>query len=171
MKKIIVSSKYILGILLLITFFISCNVQTGSVSLGDVFFTSKIFGTYRWTTEGLSLINQENNIFPQQPNPLYTSEMIFNIDESGVLTSINQQNTVSLSLVYTLQSDTNSAVYNILTPTVMNSGSQIKNKRYLKIHLDENTNIYFSEFSDSTNIAEKSQATLKVAQPSFIVPN
>lgn len=164
------SSLKKIGLIILFFSGATCNnVPTGSVSLSDVSFTAKIFGTYRWTDEGLFIINKADNIFPTVPTNPYTSEMIFNIEECGTLSAINNNFTFRVILINALDSDDNSAIYQIITPTSSTAGAGIKNTPYLKIRLDENTNVYFSPFTSTTNLANTVEAKSLVAQPSFII--
>jgi len=162
MNSLLIKILLILSYLLILINFISaCSTNVGNISLTDEVYLDQIQGTYQLSTNFIQQINKSNNYFLDSPNPQFTQLNLFIIPSSGTI-DINNSNSSSqfiLSFQSTIDSDNNSAIFKVYLPTLNNSGNFISNKSYIKITLDTNTNLLYSD-SFSSNYKE---AELKIA--------
>ena len=156
-KKIIIISLSVI----INTIITACSVQTDSISLEDEVYLSFIFGQYRLSDSGASLLNTADNYFINTPNPLFSTKDVFIMDNFGHADIFLGILRVTLQFEHTVSEDVNSAVFKVVNPLAENSGALIKNNRYLKIKFDNNTNLIFSsEYADNFQDAEKLSTSL-----------
>ena len=139
----------------------ACSVDTKSINLEDEVYLSFIFGQYKLSDSGASLLNTADNYFINTPNPSFSTMDIFTINNFGQMDIYIGVLRVTLQFEHSISDDANSAVFEVINPLSENSGSLIKNNRYLKIKFDNNTNLIFSsEYADNSQDAEKLSASL-----------
>lgn len=139
----------------------ACSVDTNPVNIRNEVYLSFIFGQYKLNPSGADLLNTPDNYFVNTPNPLFSTMDIFNIDNYGQMDIYTGVSRVIIQFQYVLQNDICSAIFEIMSPNIENSGYLIKKNRYLKIKFDNNTNLIFSaEYANNTKDAEKLTTTL-----------
>lgn len=155
-KIIIISISVVIN-----TIITACSVNTYPVNLEDEVYLSFIFGEYRLSGSGASLLNTADNYFINTPDPLFSTMDIFTVDNFGHANIFIGISRVTLQFQHTIPNDPNSAVFEVINPLVENSGSLIKNNRYLKIKFDNNTNLIFSsEYTNNFQNAEVLTTTI-----------
>lgn len=156
-KKIIIISISIL----INTIITACSVSTHSINTEDEVYLSFVFGQYRLSDSGVTLLNTAGNYFVNPPNPLFSTMDVFTMNNFGHANIFIGIPRVTLQFQYTVPGDVSSAVFEVINPLAESSGSLIKNTRYLKIKFDSNTNLIFSsEYVENSQDAEKLNATL-----------
>ena len=152
MKKIIIISISVI----INTIITACSVSTDSISLEDEVYLSFIFGEYRLSNSGVTLLNTADNYFVTPPNPLFSTMEMFTMNNFGYADIYIGISRVTFQFQHAILDDANSAVFEVINPLSENSGSLIKNNRYLKIKFDNNTNLIFSStYTDNPQDAEK----------------
>ena len=156
-KKIIIISVSII-INAIIT---ACSVNTDSINPEDEVYLSFVFGQYTLSEAGATLLNTADNYFVNSPNPLYSTKDAFTMNNFGYADIYIGVARVTLQFQHAIVDDANSAVFEVIDPLAENSGSLIKNNRYLKIKFDNNTNLIFSsQYTDTPQDAEKLSTSL-----------
>ncbi len=150
--------KYII-LSIIIVFFSNCNnVQTGTIPIAEEAFLATLQGNYMLTDNGVNSANTD--FFTVPPDPAYTQDDLFLINNFGNFSIINAgNNNITINFMKVLNSDTNSGVFKIVRPIE-------RNNQYLKIRFDEQTNLYFSDFASSESSAE----SLPVSTDAFALP-
>ncbi|MGL5956567.1 MAG: hypothetical protein ACRC0X_08230 [Brevinema sp.] len=153
-------------ILFVIILIVSCNVNTGTTNLADEYYLSMIFGQYRLSQAGVDILN--NAYFNPAPVSPYTIHNIFCVDNYGLIGIYSEEDNVVFNFVYAIQDDTTSAIYRVKLPKVSDSGSLIQVNRYLKIMLDDSTNLIFSsQYTDTKEKAVDLTADYLFASPAY----
>ncbi len=156
-KKIIIISMSVF-INAIIT---ACSVNTGSISPEDEVYLSFVFGPYKLSESGANLLNIADNYFISVPNPQFSTDDIFTMNNFGQMDIYKGILRVTFLFQHAIPDDVNSAVFKVINPPTTNSGSLIKNDRYLKIKFDSNTNLIFSsEYTDNFQDAEQLNTSL-----------
>ena len=138
------------------TIIAACSVNTHSINPEDEVYLSFIFGQYKLSESGASLLNTADNYFINTPNPLFSTKDVFTVNNFGQMDIYIGVLRVSLQFQHAIPNDVNSAVFEVINPVAANSGSLIRTNRYLKIKFDNNTNLIFSsEYTDNFQDAEE----------------
>ena len=155
-KIIIISISIIINAIIA-----ACSVNTDSINIEDEVYLSFVFGQYKLSESGASLLNTVDNYFTTPPNPQFSTKDVFMMNNFGYADIYIGISRVTLQFQHAVPDDVNSAVFKILNPSPENSGALIKNDRYLKIKFDNNTNLNFSsEYADNFQDAEKLSTSL-----------
>lgn len=154
---------YILAINMTLT---SCSVETDSISLEDIYYLNIFRGPYNLSSGGIQILNNTDCIFLVSPSPLFNNNFEFIIDNNGTVNINNSHSFFISDFLYALNQDNNSAIFEIKSPNENQSGTLVKQNRFLKITFDQQTNLYIpKEFANSSENAEQLSTDILFATP------
>ncbi len=155
-------------LLLILISLVSCDVDTGSVSLEDVAFTSYIYGEYKLTSDGATALNEE---YFSTTTIDFSTSTLFCVDSSGTLSIWSSDFSLEfeLELLYAIDSNDRYGVYEVISPSVDDSGTTLKDNRYVKVYVDSQTNLSLYTFTNTKSLAESSTDSYTFAYPSYSI--